>query len=147
MIELDNFILHEYSNYDGNHIDMIDTLNRDRSSSKYLGNLNYMIERTRIRSEEDSNNKIYVAYYNSYIVGFVGIAVINAEYNISVGILPKYRKEYLGALLIDEFSSYLIEDENYPYIVAMIDEDNTASIRLAESVSYVKTSYNKYIRR
>ena len=43
-----------------------------------------MIERTKLRSEEDKHNKIYIAYYNSYIVGFVGISVIDSEYNISV---------------------------------------------------------------
>lgn len=147
MIELENFILEEYNKNNNEHTEVIYNLNKDQNVKKYLGNINYSIERISERKKENKYNKAFIPYYNNYPVGYISLSYINSEFQISYGILNEYRKQNLAALLLEEFSEYLLENyQDIEELILKIKEDNIGSIKVAELADYYKESNEKYSR-
>lgn len=147
MIELENFILEEYNKNSNEHIEVISNLNKDQNVKKYLGNINYSIERINERKKENKYNKAFISYYNNYPVGYISLSYIGSEFQISYGILNEYRKQNLAALLLEEFSEYLLENyQDIEELILKIKEDNIGSIKVAELADYYKESNEKYKR-
>lgn len=126
-MELDNFFLAEYDFQNINHrAVVIEIENADRE--KYLGDLEYHIARINQRREDNRCNHAYIAYYNDYPVGFITIYTESDTYQISYGVRPEKRGEYLGTLLLQEFSEKMFEV--YPEIdklTLIINNLNTSS--------------------
>lgn len=142
-IFLDNFILEEYNFHNSAHKEVIYELNQD--CQKYLGNLFFMIERSFQRQEINQENNFFIAYYNDDVIGIISLKVENQIYEISIGIRKKYRHQYLGTLLLQEFSEKLFEI--YPHLQQLslkIDSTNTNSIKAALLASYVHESNDMY---
>ncbi len=138
-IKLDNFYLEEFNKDNLEHLEVIRQLNKDQNSKKYLGDIFYAIKKIDLRKENyiDKFNHAFIAYYNSYPVGYISLSYIEEDYQISCGILNQYRKQHLASLLISEFSDYLL-NSNYDInkIIAVIDKENTASKMAANLAGY-----------
>ena len=142
-IELDNFILEEYNEKNIEHRSTIIELQNDLSSQKYLGDINYSL----IKLEENKKNKAYISYYNEVPIGYISLFVINNNYEISYGILPKYRKQNLGALLLEEFSEKLFDIYlDIDKLSLQINQSNIGSIKLAKLADFKKENSTKYSR-
>lgn len=149
-INLDNFILEEYSSYNSEHVKVVFELNKDQDTKRFLGDVNYTIERTMIRRTDDLNhyNIAFIPYYNDYPIGYISLVYLQHEYQIIYGILNRFRKQNLGALLLDEFSEYFLS--YYSEIDSLnlkIDEDNLGSRKVADLAGYHQDSDTKYSRR
>lgn len=140
-MELDNFFLAEYDERNVDHKTTIIKLENDSTAKTYLGNLEYHIARINQRKEQNRCNHAYIAYYNDVPVGFISIYLEQEKYQISYGIIPEKRKEYLGALLLQEFSEELFEE--YPEIetlTLLINNLNTGSKKTARLAGYTHES-------
>lgn len=147
-MELDNFFLAEYDPRNIDHKTVIIKLENADRKDKYLGDLEYHIERINQRREFNRCNHAYISYYNDDPVGFISIYTENDSYQISYGIIPEKRKEYLGALLLQEFSEKMFEI--YPEIENLtltINTTNEASRKSAELVGFERQSTKKYTQR
>ena len=137
-MELDNFFLAEYDFQNVDHRTVaLEIENADKEH--YLGDLEYHIARINQRREDNRCNHAYIAYYNDYPVGFISIFTEADSYQISYGIRPEKRGEYLGALLLQEFSEKMFEV--YPEIdklTLVIKNPNEYSKRTADLVGYTQ---------
>ncbi len=99
-INLDNFILEEYSSYNSEHVKVVFELNKDQDTKRFLGDVDYTIEQTMIRRTDDLNhyNIAFIPYYNDYPIGYISLVYLQHEYQIIYGILNRFRKQNLGAL-------------------------------------------------
>ena len=132
MVKIDFFELEPYSKYDFNHNRVIDELSIDYRASKYLGDIRFMIQMIEKRKAENHIDEMYMAIKNGEYVGFISLSVIEDRYEVSIGLLPKFRGENLAVLLTTDFVEHVFEwypelDEVY----AKIDPNNTASIKAA----------------
>lgn len=147
-MELDNFFLAEYDARNIDHKTVIIKLENDSYARTYLGNLSYHIERINQRKEENRCNHAYIAYYDDVPVGFISIYLEQKMYQISYGIIPKKRKEYLGALLLQEFSEKLFDE--YPEIETLnllINNLNTGSKKTANLAGYTQENGVRYTQK
>ena len=137
-MELDNFFLAEYDFQNVDHRTVaLEIENADKEH--YLGDLEYHIARINQRREDNRCNHAYIAYYNDYPVGFISIFTEADSYQISYGIRPEKRGEYLGALLLQEFSEKMFEV--YPEIdklILVIKNPNEYSKKTADLVGYTQ---------
>lgn len=137
-MELDNFFLAEYDFQNVDHRTVaLEIENADKEH--YLGDLEYHIARINQRREDNRCNHAYIAYYNDYPVGFISIFTEADSYQISYGIRPEKRGEYLGALLLQEFSEKMFEV--YPEIdklTLVIKNPNEYSKKTADLVGYTQ---------
>ncbi len=147
-IILDNFQLEEFNRENNEHREVLEKLNKDQGVKRYLGDINYSIERINKRYCENRFNKAFIPYYNEYPIGYISLSYIDDEYQISCGILNEFRKENLASLLLEEFSDYLLNNyEEIDKLTAKIESDNIGSIKAASLASYSEEDRNKYIRR
>ena len=147
-MELDNFFLAEYDPRNIDHKTVIIKLENADLKDKYLGNLEYHIEKTNKRREYNRCNHAYISYYDDIPIGFISIYTENDSYQISYGIIPERRQEYLGALLLQEFSEKMYEV--YPEIgnlTLTIKPNNEASRKLAKLVGFERQNTVKYTQR
>ncbi|MBD9074375.1 N-acetyltransferase [bacterium] len=105
--------------------------------TEYLGNIHYMIESIYKRKANDFRhlNEVFIAYYNDYPIGLISITYLNERQEISIGILEKYRHQYLGSLLTFEFMEKIFElypDINELYEV--VDDKNSNSQKLVQRI-------------
>lgn len=136
-MELDNFFLAEYDSENIDHKTVVIELENDSYAKNYLGNLSYHIERINQRKENNRCNHAYIAYYDDVPVGFISVYLEQEMYQISYGIVPEKRGEYLGALLLQEFSEEMFEE--YPEIntlTLLINNLNTGSKKTANLAGY-----------
>lgn len=146
-MELDNFILEEFSANNALHNEVLNITCSDSSSKKYLGNLKYTIERINQRKEENRCNAFYIAFYNGEPIGHISLTNIDNSYQISISILPKYRKQHLAALLTQEFSEKIFEVyDHIDKLDLVIDNNNIGSIKSALLAGYTKEN-NIYTQR
>lgn len=147
-MELDNFFLSEYDTKNIDHKTTIIELENDTEGRKYLGNLEYHIDMVNKRQEENRCNHAYIAYYNDTPIGFISITNKDESYQISYGIRPKNRGEYLGALLLQEFSEKMYEV--YPEIntlTLIINDLNTGSRKTADLAGYTQENRVRYTQK
>lgn len=135
-MELDSFILEKYDSSRKLHQEIITSLMQSQNS-EYLGNIHYMIESIYKRKANDFRhlNEVFIAYYNDYPVGLISITYLNERQEISIGILEKYRHQYLGSLLTFEFMEKIFElypDINELYEV--VDDKNSNSQKLVQRI-------------
>jgi len=145
MLKLDNFVLEEY-NYTHNKI--IEELQIDQNTKKYLGDLKFTISMIKKRNLENNIDKAYVAYYNNYPIGFITISYMDEKYQISYAILPEYRKQNLGSLLLQEFSEAIFQEySNIDELILKIKEDNIGSQNVAELAGFEKSAKETFTQR
>lgn len=149
-LELDNFFLAEYDPKNVDHKTTIIELENDEGGRKYLGDLEYHIELVNERYQENRCNHAFIAYYGEEEdpSGFISITGKDDAYQISYGIRPKYRGEYLGALLLQEFSEKMFEI--YPEIddlTLVINNLNTASRKTADLAGYTQEDRVSYTQK
>ena len=135
-MELDSFILEKYDSSRKLHQEIVTSLMRSQNS-EYLGNIHYMIESIYKRKANDFRhlNEVFIAYYNDYPIGLISITYLNERQEISIGILEKYRHQYLGSLLTFEFMEKIFElypDINKLYEV--VDDKNSNSQKLVQRI-------------
>lgn len=127
---------------------VIDELNKDQNTKKFLGNVNYTIERTMDRRIDNPYNIPFIPYYNNYPVGYISLVYIHDEYQVIMGILGQFRKQNLGALLLEKFSDYfLFHYSDIDSLHLKIEEDNIGSRKVANLVGYHQDSSTKYSRK
>ena len=146
-VYLDNFVLEEYNASNLQHREVIERLNQDKESKKYLGDLFYAIQKNSKRSEEDISklNKTFISYYNEYPIGYFAIYTIHYEYQVSCGLLEEYREQYLASLLLEEASTYFLSEYiDINEIFAIIDKENIASQNSALRAGYERIEEEKY---
>lgn len=144
-MKLDNFYLIAYNENEPTHQKVIEELYLDHDGRKYLGSLDYQLQVIAKRKEENIHNNAYIAYYNEEPIGYISLTYKNDRYFISYGIRPTFRGEYLGSLLLQEFSEKLFAI--YPDIdklSLMIDNLNTGSKKTAFLAGYEQESENIY---
>lgn len=147
-MELDNFFLAEYDPRNIDHKTVIIKLENADRKDKNLGDLEYHIEKINKRREYNRCNHAYISYYDDIPIGFISIYTENDSYQISYGIIPERRQEYLGALLLQEFSEKMYEV--YPEIgnlTLTIKLNNEASRKLAKLVGFERQNTVKYTQR
>lgn len=149
-VDLDNFALEEYSSYNKEHVEVVFELNQDQSTKEFLGDVYYTIARTEKRHDDDPShyNIAFIPYYNDYPIGYISLVYLHQEYQVIYGILEKFRKQNLGALLLEEFSEYFLD--RYSDIDSLnleIKEDNLGSRQVADLVGYRQDSSTKYSRK
>lgn len=140
-MELDSFILEKYDSSRKLHQEIVTSLMQSQNS-EYLGNIHYMIESIYKRKINDLRhlNEVFIAYYNDYPIGLISITYLNERQEISIGILEKYRHQYLGSLLTFEFMEKIFElypDINELY--GVIDGKNINSQKMAKKIGSENT--------
>ena len=140
-MELDSFILEKYDSSRKLHQEIVASLMQSQNS-EYLGNIHYMIESIYKRKANDFRhlNEVFIAYYNDYPIGLISITYLNERQEISIGILEKYRHQYLGSLLTFEFMEKIFElypDINELYEV--VDDKNSDSQKLVQRIGGEET--------
>ncbi len=135
-MELDSFILEKYDSSRKLHQEIVTSLMQSQNS-EYLGNIHYMIESIYKRKANDFRNlnEVFIAYYNDYPIGLISITYLNERQEISIGILEKYRHQYLGSLLTFEFMEKIFE--LYPDIKELyevVDDKNSNSQKLVQRI-------------
>jgi len=147
-MELDSFILEKYYSSRKLHQEIITSLMQSQNS-EYLGNIHYMIESIYKRKAYDFRhlNEVFIAYYNDYPVGLISITYLNERQEISIGILEKYRHQYLGSLLTFEFMEKIFElypDINELY--GVIDGKNINSQKMAKKIGSENTFQENVVK-
>lgn len=147
-MELDSFILEKYDSSRKLHQEIVTSLMQSQNS-EYLGNIYYMIESIYKRKANDFRhlNEVFIAYYNDYPVGLISITYLNERQEISIGILEKYRHQYLGSLLTFEFMEKIFElypDINELYEV--VDGKNINSQKMAKKIGSENTFYENVVK-
>lgn len=146
MLKLDNFILEEYD--ENFHNNILNRLQADNNTKKYLGDLKFSIMMIKKRKLENNINKFYIAYYNKYPIGFISITYKDDEYQISYSILNKYRNQNLGSLLLQEFSEAIFERYyNVNELILKIENDNIGSKKVADLAGYNQIDNNTFTQR
>ena len=140
-MELDSFILEKYDSSRKLHQEIVTSLMQSQNN-EYLGNIYYMIESIYKRKANDFRhlNEVFIAYYNDYPIGLISITYLNERQEISIGILEKYRHQYLGSLLTFEFMEKIFElypDINELY--GVIDGKNINSQKMAKKIGSENT--------
>lgn len=143
-IDLNIFRLEAYDNTRKAHIECIEELNRDRSVQRYLGNLFYMIDRIRLRREENFIDQIYIVYFHDQIIGFISISIIDDKPCISTGLLKDYRGEFIGTLLVQNFTYYLQDYYHFDKVYAQINGENNSSKGVANFIGYEHVEGDMY---
>lgn len=143
-MELDNFILKEFQNFNNEHINIINELKVNEEIKKYLGNLDFMINAINKRKIENICNNIFIAYYNDYPIGIITLTYFDDTYQISYGILNKFRKQNLASLLLQEFSEKVFEIYDIEKLVLKINSDNIGSQKVALLAGYEKENINTF---
>lgn len=145
-LQLDNFTLEPYSKNNIDHRSVVITLGNDQATKKYLGDLDYMIERIRQRRLENFVDEAYVVYYGGdYPIGILSLSVLEGKYEISIGILPEYRGQHLASLLLSEFTELTFE--MYPELESIstqINPSNEGSIKSAMLAGYERKNKTEY---
>lgn len=126
-----------YNQYSKGHIDIINRLNSDELSKKYLGsNLYNNIEYILRRNEEDVRNEFYIISYHNIFVGIISLtnrSKDDEQFEIDIGILPEYRKKGIAEKVSNIFIDYVFNNiESIDKLYFKIDYGNEASVRLAE---------------
>lgn len=148
-MKLDNFDLVEYNHNDAEHNGVLIELGNDRDGSYYLGDLFQQAMVIERRKEEDYlHNYSYIAYYNDEAVGYISLTHKEERYEISYGIVPAHRGEYLGALLLQEFSEKLFEVfPDIDKLTLLINNLNTASKKTAKLAGYIQENSVRHTQR
>lgn len=146
MLKLDNFILEEYNH--NIHSNILNKLQMDENTKKYLGDLRFAILMIEKRKLESNINNAYIAYYNDYPIGFISITYSEELYQISYSILPEYRKQNLGSLLLQEFSEVLFEKyANINELTLKIKEHNIGSKSVANLSGFEQIDNETFSQR
>lgn len=146
MITLDFFELEEYSNVNKNHKLVIEELMMDRRVQEFLGDIRFMIAMINKRRDENHIDNMYIARKNGEYVGFISLSIIEDRYEVSIGLLPKFRGQNLAYLLTQDFCDYVLEW--YPdidNIYARIKTNNVGSIKAAEMSGFKKDEDGRYV--
>jgi len=148
-MKLDNFDLVMCDANDIEHKTVLIELGNDRDGSYYLGDLFRQNEAIEMRKEEDYlHNCSYIAYYNDEAVGYISLTHKEDRYEISYGIVPKHRGEYLGALLLQEFSEKVFEElPDIDKLTLLINNLNTASKKTASLAGYTQENRVRHTQR
>lgn len=149
-MELDNFFLAEYDFQNIDHRTVVMELEKDdkKGDKNYIKNLEYHFAMINRRREDNRCNHAYIAQYNDYPVGFIAITKKDDIYEISYGVRPEKRGEYLGALLLQEFSEKMFEV--YPEIdklTLIINNLNTPSKKTANLAGYTQENSVRHTQR
>ena len=119
---------------------------RDDNFKKYFGD--FFIKDSDLYFQ-DSNSletkKIYWVTDQNNIVGMVRIFSYHqlGYVNIQYAVLPNYRNLGYGKRILQEFSSYLMSQENVVCVEGEIDKNNAGSIKIATQIGYEQEN-NKY---
>jgi len=135
---LDNFTLVEYEENNAQHKDVVSRIVLNDEDG-YLRYLEQGIKLINQRKNENDINYCYIAYYNDYPVGYISIFYFSNAYRIIYGMLPEYRRQNLCALLLEEFSEKMLENNKIDELVLDIFPDNIGSIKVAELADYKQT--------
>lgn len=147
-MKLDNFNLVEYDKNNVEHKTTVIEISNDSLGREYLGDLEYHIACINRRKEDNFLNYAYIAYYDENPVGFISIFSRETGYEVSYGLRPKYRGEYLGALLLQEFTEKIFESfKQVDEIKLFINNVNTGSKKTALLAGYEKKSSTTYAQR
>lgn len=146
-MKLDNFILEEYNENKAEHKKTISEISSDGDSRMYLGDLKTFVDFFKNLKNQSLLNILFIAYYNREPIGFITISDIG-DYEICYGLRPKCRGEYLGSLLLQEFSEKVFERyENIDELKLFIDELNISSKKTAELAGYQENDNDSYSMR
>ena len=139
-MKLDNFDLVEFDKFSSEHRNVI-----ERIYSKYLGNINYMIDRINFRKEDDyAHNRFFIAYYNDRPIGFISITRKDFGYEVSSGLVPEERGYYLGPMLLQEFSEEIFNSmPDVHQLVLKISPTNIKGQSSAIRAGYVQDENDK----
>lgn len=149
-MELDNFILKEYDKENIEHCNVIDTLDIDEKTQKFVGRTRTLIQIINKRKEEEDylHNNTYIAYYNDRPVGYISLTHKEDNYEVISGLLKEERNQHLGSLLLLEFSEKIFEEyKDIDKLTLKINSKNIGSIKCAELVGYKNEERDKYIMR
>ena len=130
------------------HNEFIDELAKDKDVKKYLKGLKSKIKKINTNS----------MYQNGYIVRdiqkdeLIGYLYLDKPYekemDISYAVHPDYRLEGYGRMILKSSSDFILEkDKSIENIALIINPDNYASKRVAESVGFVQEGNIKYSRK
>lgn len=146
MISLDYFELEEYSNVNKYHKLVIEELMMDRRVQEFLGDIRFMITMINKRRDENHIDNMYIARKNGEYIGFISLSIIEDRYEVSIGLLPKFRGQNLAYLLTQDFCDYVFEW--YPdidNIYARIKMNNIGSIKAAEMSGFKQDDEGRYV--
>ena len=148
-MKLENFDLVKYDSTNIEHKGVLMKLGNDRDASYYLGDLFHQLEAIARRKEEDYlHNYSYIAYYDEEAIGYISLTHKENRYEISYGIVPEHRGEYLGALLLQEFSEKVFEElSDIDKLTLLINNLNTASKKTAKLAGYTQESSVRHTQR
>lgn len=145
-VELDSFDLESYFELSTIHKDVIFNLGIDNNTKKYLGDLNYLITRVRQRRNDNFIDEIYIVFNKEEIsLGIMSLSIIDDKFEVSIGILPKYRGLHLASKMLGEFTNYIFSKyPNIDKIYGQINSANEASIKGAISAGFQREQTNLY---
>lgn len=146
-IKLKDFYLEKYQSYNDVHNMVINTLNSEKYSQKYLGDLKYLITKINQRYAENYIDSLYITYKNDSPIGFITLVLRKEKYEVDIGILPNERQKHYAKLLTEEFVQKAFElYPNIDKIYLQIDVDNSVSQTIANKMGYIKEQNNCYYK-
>ncbi len=81
----------------------------------------------------------YKIYHDNTFIGSIHLETQNSTLFMDVLVFPKYQRKGFGAKILKDLQDDIFE-LGYTSIEVSIDEKNTASLRLFESVGFTRTS-------
>lgn len=145
-MKLEFFELQEYNDLNTEHRAVITELFNDKSSKQYLGNLYYSICRINERKQQNELNYAFIAYRKEQPIGYISITTKDQNHEIIYGIIPKYRGENLGMLLLQDFTDHIfLKYKNINELSLIINKSNTYSKNTAILAGYDEVGDNRYM--
>ena len=145
-MKLDNFTLEEYEEFNIEHKTTMVNLMNDPAVNRFIGNLDYFIEHTKVRRENNGIDSIYIVKKAGTSIGFISLNIFSDKYEMSIAILPEYRHQYLGTMLVTDFTDYLFRNnEDINEIYVEINPSNVNSIKMVDNSGFKKDNSTRYV--
>lgn len=98
---------------------------------------------TSIKQSMESGNKFFGVFNNDTLCGYGSINIILDEgYINNIAVLPKYRKQGLGKLILSEIINYS-KEKKLSFLSLEVRPSNTIAIRLYKSAGFINAGVRK----
>ena len=145
-MKLDFFDLEQFSEYNKNHISVINELMLDAKVKEFLGDIKFMLLMIKKRRKENHIDNMYIAKKNGEYIGFISLSIIEDRYEVSIGLLLKFRGENLGYLLTQDFIDHgFMMYPDIDKVYARINSNNIASIKTALLSGFKEDENGRYV--
>ena len=142
---LNNFILEEYDKNNVEHNNVLKKLGNDLKTQRYLGDLKIFYEFLFQNKKNGLLSNFYIAYFHYDAIGIITINEYTCSFELAYAILPEYRRQNFGVLLLKEFSLELLKRfGRINKLTLRINTNNIGSRKVALLAGYERDLGSRY---